>query len=172
MGAALVTRVGDLEIDQDVEFQEREWVVQRVAWVVMLVIIVAGLSGLFGAGPLSAATAGESDDPLAVEYQRFVRHDGRTTVTVRVGGGQSAEDQVEVWVATDYLDGFEIRGVSPEPEEVRSEGGGLIYEFAVGDPTQRVEVTFSLQPRRMGRLTGEIGVPGGQTVTFGQLSYP
>lgn len=167
-----MNRVGDLEIDQDLAFQAREWRLQRVAWSVMGLIIVAAMLGLFGTGPLSAATAGDAEGSLAVEYQRFVRHDGRTTVTVLVGEGQAVGDQVEVWVAADYLDGFEVRGVSPEPEEVRSEGGGLIYEFAVGDPTQRVEVTFSLQPRRMGRLTGEIGVPGGQTVTFGQLSYP
>ena len=167
-----MNRVGDLEIDQDMAFQERGWRLQRAAWVAMLLVIVAALLGLFGTGPLSAATAGDDDGPLAVEYQRFVRHDGRTTVTVFVGGGQAAGDQVEFAISADYLDGVEVMGISPEPEDVRVTGDRQVYVFAVEDPAQPIEVAFSLKPREMGRLSGEVGVPGGQTVTFDQFSYP
>ena len=64
-------RVGDLEISQDLTFQRRSWIVQRVGWVMLALLILAALGGLFGPGPLSRARAGPHDGPLWVEYQRF-----------------------------------------------------------------------------------------------------
>jgi hypothetical protein len=168
----IMKRIGDLELDQDLMFQEREWTIQRIGWVTMMLIIVAALLGLFGTGPLSAATAGDAAGPIAVEYQRFVRHDGRTTLKIRVDSRQGAEGQAEVWLAADYVDGVEIQHVSPEPQEVRADGDRQIYVFAVADPARPVEVSFSLKPRRIGRLPGEAGIPDGTEVTFNQISYP
>jgi hypothetical protein len=48
---AEVQRHGDLEIQEDLPFQRREWLVERVAWGVMALLIVAALLGLFGTGP-------------------------------------------------------------------------------------------------------------------------
>lgn len=171
-GMGLMKRVGDLEIDEDLTFQEREWTVQRIGWVTMMLVIVAALLGLFGTGPLSAATAGDAAGPLSVEYQRFVRHDGRTTLTMRVESTQGDEGEAEVWLAADYVRGVEVQHISPEPQEVRADGDRYVYVFAVADPAEPVEVSFSLKPRQIGRLSGEAGIPGGSLVTFNQISYP
>ncbi len=48
-----VQRVGDLEVAQDRTFQRRSWTIQRVGWVVMLLVAAAALAGLTGSGPLS-----------------------------------------------------------------------------------------------------------------------
>jgi uncharacterized membrane protein YcaP (DUF421 family) len=40
-----------LQIDQDLEFQRREWRLQHVAWWGLTAFVVAGLAGLFGVGP-------------------------------------------------------------------------------------------------------------------------
>ncbi|HEU4345558.1 MAG TPA: hypothetical protein VFU31_28750, partial [Candidatus Binatia bacterium] len=48
-----------LEIEEDLRFQERAWVVQRVGWGVMLLVIVATAAGMFGEGALSSATVGD-----------------------------------------------------------------------------------------------------------------
>lgn len=45
-----VKDVRDLESEENLAFQERQWVVQRVAWVVVLALLVAGLLGLLGPG--------------------------------------------------------------------------------------------------------------------------
>lgn len=36
-------RVGDLEINQDLDYQQRAWVIQRIAWVVIALVTLAGL---------------------------------------------------------------------------------------------------------------------------------
>lgn len=54
-------RIGDLEISQDLEFQKRSWTIQRVGWVVIALLILAGLLGVFGKGIAADATAGEEN---------------------------------------------------------------------------------------------------------------
>jgi hypothetical protein len=44
------------QIDEDLNFQRREWKIQRAGWVTMALVIIAALLGVFGAGPLSSAT--------------------------------------------------------------------------------------------------------------------
>ena len=57
-------RVGDLEISPDLNFQRRSWAMQRFAWVVLALFILAALLGLFGPGPLSQTRAEQQDSPL------------------------------------------------------------------------------------------------------------
>ena len=61
----------ELEFEQDLSFQRREWSIQRAGWLVMATIVIAGLIGLFGAGPLSSANA--EAGPLQLQYSRFER---------------------------------------------------------------------------------------------------
>lgn len=66
-------RVGDLELDQDIDFQRRSWAVQRVGWGVMALVALAALLGLFGPGPINNAITGSKEAPLWLEYKRFGR---------------------------------------------------------------------------------------------------
>ena len=61
------------------------WALQRIGWAVMALVVLVGLVGLFGTGPLSRATAGEEEAPLFVEeYERFARFMLPTTLRVRL----------------------------------------------------------------------------------------
>ena len=62
-----------LQIDENLQFQQREWRTSRAAWIVLLLTMAAMALGLFGNGPLSEARAGEPGDALWVEYSRFGR---------------------------------------------------------------------------------------------------
>ena len=57
-----------LQINEDIEFQKKEWNWARLGWVLMLIIALAGLLGLFGQGPLSKSTARAGG--IEVEYER------------------------------------------------------------------------------------------------------
>lgn len=165
-------RVGDLDIAEDPGFQRKEWTIQRVGWVVMLLIVVLALLGLFGTGPLSSASEEADGGALAVEYQRFVRHDGRSTLSFEVDGSLATDNQIELWIAQDYLAEVEVQSVSPEPAETRGAGNRTIFVFTIDDPGAPLEVSFSLKPQEMGRYPGKAGVTDGPTVTFDQISYP
>ncbi len=168
----MAERIGSLEIDQNLRFQERSWTVQRLGWIGMMLLIVLALAGLFGTGPLSTATAGDPHGPISVDYQRFVRHDGRASLTIRVSSDQISGNEAEVWLDAAYVDSFQIQQITPQPDEVRSGEERLIYVFAVEDASQPFQVSFSLSPQHIGRVSGEAGIVGGPSESFDQLSYP
>lgn len=164
--------IGELEIDQDLGFQKREWIVERVSWFVGLAILILGLLGLFGTGPISSATAGSSDDPISIEYQRFVRHGGEMSLTMTVSPDQVQEDQVEIWISATILDKINLQQFSQEPDEIRNEGDRTVFAFLTGDASGPVTITVTMRSQVFGRIAGDIGIVDGSQVSISQLSYP
>jgi hypothetical protein len=161
-----------LEIDQDLDFQRKEWRVERIAWAALTIIVLLALLGLFGTGPLSSATASSDDDGLVLDYERFVRHDGEASLDIQVSPDQVSEGEIELWISTAYLDKVRIESISPQPDEVRGEGDRQVYVFLAEAPNAPVSITFNLSPDRMGRYSGEMGIVDGPAISFTQLSYP
>jgi hypothetical protein len=162
--------VGDLERDRDLRFQRREWAVQRAGWLVMLAIVLAALSGLFGNGPLSTATAEVA--PLQLQYTRFERRHAPTELKVSVASSAVSQDQVEVWVSSDYLDRIEITSIVPEPEEVSETDDRVIYRFNIDEQTPAPRILIALEHDDPGLTTGRIGIVDGPELAFWQLVYP
>jgi hypothetical protein len=165
-------RVGDLEVYQDLRFQEREWTVQRVGWALMLLVILLALLGLFGTGPISTGSAEADDGAIAAGYERFVRHDGRTTLTLEVDGSQAQDGEIQVWVSRDYIDAMQVEQIAPSPSDTVAADDRLVYTFPIDDPSSTLTVAFSLAPQDMLRLSGEAGIPDGPTISWNQFSYP
>lgn len=167
-----VKRVGDIEVDQDLAFQRREWRFERAGWVLIGLVVVLAALGLFGSGPLSSATAGSDDAGLTVAYQRFVRHTGEGEVTIRIDARHARDGQVEVQIDGTYLAGLQVRSVHPEPVEVRAGPDGLTYLFALGEDATELEVSLDFRPQEIGRIHGEVTLADGTAVAFSQFSYP
>jgi hypothetical protein len=165
-------RVGSLDIGQDLDFQRKEWRVQRIGWVVMALIALAGLVGLTGNGVLARATAGDLAGPLRLEYSRFDRMQSPSTLEVQIAGDAVNGEQIELWVARDYIQGVLIEKIVPEPQEVRGAADGLRYVFAVDEPGQPVTVSFDLRHTSFGAKSGRVALADGPALEFGQLVYP
>ena len=166
-----VKRIGDLEIDQDLDFQHREWRLQQLMWVVVVVLLVLALAGLFGGGPLGRTTVTASDGSLAVDLHRFVRHDGRASLTFEVDGARTSGGHIELWLSQDFLANVQIEHVSPPPQSARDDNGRLIYTFEMATGSDTLNATFSYRPQHIGRLSGEAG-SGDISVSLDQVSYP
>ena len=155
-----------LQIDQHEAFQRRQLLVARIAVACFAVIIVLGLLGVFGSGPLSHATVRSDDGALTVDYQRFVRFKERTDVEIALRGGDGA---AQVMVDRAFLDGFEVGGVLPEPDRESERGGQLVFTYADQAPET---IRISMSPRTVGIRRGRVSVDGGGAVSFRQLVYP
>lgn len=162
--------VGDLERDRDLHFQRREWTVQRAGWLVMLAIVLAALIGLFGGGPLSTATA--KVEPLQLQYTRFERRHAPTKLEVSVASGAVSQDQVEIWLSSDYLARIEITSIVPEPEEVSETNDRVIYRFNIDDQTRAPRILMTLEHDEPGLTTCRIGMVDGPELAFWQVIYP
>src|SRR5688572_30405360 len=139
-----IKRLGDLQIDEDMEFEKKNWRVERISWVLLGLFILAGLAGLFGTGPLSYRTAGNRADDLWIEYPRISRNDSPEELRVHLGSGAGAGSQVRLALDRRYVESFQIEDIEPEPLAVEARKDELIYYFQRQGP-EETTVTFHLK---------------------------
>jgi protein-L-isoaspartate(D-aspartate) O-methyltransferase len=157
-----------LEIPEDLAFQRREWAIQRVCWVVMGLLILAGLLGLLGPGPFSSTSVDGAT--ISVEHERFARYQTATSLIVEVRPGQ-ANGELRIWLDRSYLDNVHVESIVPEPGRVELGADAHTYVFHAAPGVKATVVTFYLKPERMGRLRGRAGM-GDEAIEFQQFVYP
>jgi hypothetical protein len=165
-----IERVGSLEIDQDLAFERREWAVQRLGWVIVLLMLVAGLAGLLGPGALSRVET--SAGPLTIAYERFVRKRAPTELHVTLGPGAAANGVAAIWFDQAYLSKIAIEHVVPEPLETEAAADGLIFRFSLANPEHASEIVFDVEPAEPGASRGRVGLVDGSDVVVDQFIYP
>jgi hypothetical protein len=163
-----VTEHKRLQLDDDNDFQRREWRVQRIGWLGLAAFVLAALLGVFGSGPLSHAVVRASG--LAVEYERFVRADAQSLLTIELPPSDTAS--TELRISRDYVDAVDITQMWPEPSISELREGDAVFLFERPAPARTpTTVTIEFKPRTMGRPTATLR-SGAATVTFTQLTYP
>jgi len=156
-------------IDEDLDFQQKMWRIQRAGWVVLALLMLVTVLGLFGGGPLSSAQALDSSGLLQVDYDRFVRMQSPQTLQVSLDEAAVHDQQASVWVSQAFLDRVRVERIQPQPERVTAQDGGQIYQFSVRGPLQ---VTYDLQAKGPGVYRVELGLPGAEPAAFTQVVYP
>jgi hypothetical protein len=161
----------ELEIDEDIVIENRSWTAERVAWVLMAILLLAVLLGFSGNGGLKGINkriAGSQATGIEVEYDRYLRREAPTEIKVTLYA-PAAETAKELQFSNDFYDKVQVEQVIPEPTEVSTHENGITYKFA-GTATI-MPITFYLQPKHMG--TQEIQVQAGErSVSFSQFVYP
>jgi protein-L-isoaspartate(D-aspartate) O-methyltransferase len=155
------------QIAEDPKFDRIQWRVERVAWVLMgLVILLALLGFLGGGGPLTRAT--ESAGDAEVRYNRMIRFQGLTRVELSVpASGQDAR----ITFNEPFLADMQVEGVHPEPESVEAGSDQVTYVFQLGEGEESADVTFTLRPERIGVHSADIEA-GSSTLSFWQFALP
>jgi hypothetical protein len=157
---------GTLEIEEDLDFQRKEWTFQRVGVTLLFLFVIGALLGLTGMGGLFArGEASDASGAVHVEYERFVRRGSSSRITAHF---HSTPGAVRFWVGTSYLERVDIDSVVPEPENVSVEANRHVYVIRAGSPD--VSVTVNVKHGQAGTLHGEIGLVDGPSVRFSQLS--
>lgn len=165
-------RVGDLEISQNLPFQRREWLVQRIGWVVIAVLLVAAMLGFFGPGPLSKTTASGGAGALSIEYYRFWRMASPMPLRIRIQPIANGQEEISMWISREYLEAMRVESVTPEPERVEAATDHFVYVFKLKDASSAATVMFDLEPARMGKVSGEIKVNHSAATNIGHFIYP
>jgi hypothetical protein len=165
-------RVGDLEIEHDMDFQRREWKIQRAGWAFMVLVIIAALLGLLGHGPLSRTSASDPDGVLTVEYERFVHYHKPLTLRFHISGTATNKDDLRLWVDRSYLDALDIHSITPEPERVEAGVDRHLFVFRVLDRDRPTGIVFHGEMDRVGSVQGAAGVADREPARFRQFVYP
>ena len=157
---------GGLQIDEDPEFQRKEWLAQWIGLVLLGVFVITAALGLTGAGGfLSKGAAGEGT-VLFVEYERIVRRGAHSTIQLHV---RRRSPEVRFWLSSSYLEHVTIAGVFPGPELISEEPGRFVY--TVKGLSQDALVTLDVAHRSFGRIEAEVGLADGPSVRFTQWAW-
>jgi len=154
-----------LEIEEDLEFQQREWHAQRVAWIGLALLAISAVFGLFGTGPLSDSIVGT--DGLELRYERFGRFERLTRLRFELGG--EGHETTRLSIGRAYLDAVQIEHITPAPAKVEARPDRLVYEFPRQGPAA---ITFYVKPDTFGLISGEAQVEHAAPLTFKQFIYP
>jgi hypothetical protein len=164
-------RVGDLELEQDLAFQRREWFVQRAGWWGLSLFVLAAALGLFGNGLLSHARAGEQGASLWVEYERFVRVGAMDRLLVHLGPKPADADTREVRFNRAYFEDLRVERITPEPERTLVGDHQVTLVFDARALPGISTLIIDAHPVTIGRHVAQITTGREMPLTFSQFAY-
>jgi hypothetical protein len=173
-GSPAVTR-RELEIEEDLAFQRRQWRFERMGALALLLFLVAAALGLFGPGAFATGRVVAAGRALELEYPRFARMQTPLRLRVSVRPAELAGGELRVWLSSEYLERVTLAHVTPEPLRTELDADGVTYVFAWGG-AHGTGVTgalgFELEAGGPGRIRGRIGTRAEDAVEFAHLVYP
>lgn len=160
---------GPLQLDSDDAFTRREFTAESVGWLLLGLLLVAGMLGALGSGPLSSARAVSSSGRMTLDYQRITHQEADDHIVVEIVGGTD-QGTITVQVGGDWLDDLDLRQVTPQPSEERAtpEGVDLTIAVSAGGP---VRIVLSFRTRALGPTQGVLRA-GGEEIRFTQFVLP
>lgn len=161
---------GKIAVGEDLEFQRRWWRFEKIVWTFFILILIADLSGVLGRGPLANAKLGTADGVLTVKYERVLRENTASIVTVLPKASVVQDGKLRLFVSDSILKQLGAQRIIPQPEVSAVGGGGVTYTFpASGDP---MTIQFELKPSFIGSHRFRIGIPGGESVQASSIVLP
>lgn len=155
-----------LQLDEDMNFQERAWRFERLGWLVVAGLLLLGVLGLFGGGLLSRGEARR--DGFSWQFPRFERATRLTTFEARV---PVSNGEARVRLDHAFLRAVNLRSVSPPPDAVSNANGAAEYRFRTSGTV--LTISFSASFERAGRVAGRVeAAPSGAALKFSTLVFP
>lgn len=162
-----------LQINDDMPLQRRTWIVERIGWIVMGILVLAALAGVFATGPASWAEAHDPSGQVRVEYERFQRHMAPFSLQVHIAPESVSGDTIAVRLNADLVNAIQVQKVVPEPQNAKATADGIAYTFAVLEPGKPAALHFSfLVSRTFGTVDARIGLSGRPPARFTIFVYP
>lgn len=161
-----------LEIQRDQRYLERIWKANKVAMVIMVLVLIAAMLGAFGSGPLDTAVAGSQGSSLWVEYQHFPHLQGPGQITIHLGAAAIHDRKARFWLNREYLQSVQLQQIVPTPSSVQVESKRLVYVYEVPGKSTRPTITIFFQAQQTGRVMGYVGLVRGRSLRFDQWVYP
>ncbi|GJE15169.1 hypothetical protein [Methylobacterium longum] len=138
----------DIEVEANQSFEVVWSRVQLVLQWLIGIIVCAGLLGVFGDGWLSTTTRAFPSVPLSITYQRLLRANAPSDLTLAITGRLPGE-ALELSVGSELLDRGSIGSTQPGAADVSTTAQGVTYRFRLG-PDHAGHVMLKLSLRQPG----------------------
>jgi hypothetical protein len=167
-----VNRTDDIEAGCDPCFEQRWWRIERVCWVVMSVLLLGGVAGAFGNGPLSKSTVHPPGGQVEVRYARLARRETPALLELRFDKQPVAVGKVRVRLNRELVHRLRIKEIIPAPQATEPMADGARFTFTTDPTSDSSAVVFVQDPSTPGIVEGEVTVDGADPVRFRQFVYP
>lgn len=157
--------------ERDPGRRRREWRLERLGWLVMALVVAAGLLGAFGGGLLSRGEA-RGPDGLVLEYARLARMEAPEELRLLLPAPVSP---ATLRISSAFLLRARLVEVDPPPLEVRVRADERELLFGVerrGAPIGAFPVVLRVQYAAIGTARGWVAADGGARVPFAVFVYP
>jgi hypothetical protein len=167
-----VRRIGDLDLNQDLDHERRESRAQSIGWAIIALLLCSALAGLFGNGVLSSRVAGQQESGLRVEYERFERRHSESRLRVHIDPTAASDGMVRLWISRGFLDRVSVDRIEPEPRDRILASDGIVYTFPMSSRPDASGVTLLFSADKVGPLRASLGLENGPELHLWQFVYP
>jgi hypothetical protein len=151
-------------------FQRRSWRVERLGWLAMLGLVLAGLLGAFGgSGWLAGATATTPDGALRITYDRAQRNMLPTVFRIEALR-PLPEGRLQLRLGESLPAHWRVRSLLPSPAESRSDARGLVLTLQAAGPGPAL--ALEAEPEGAGIFRLAIGLANGPPAILRILVWP
>jgi hypothetical protein len=162
-----------LEVGADDDWEERWPRLQRIAWMAIAIILLLGIGGLFGRGPVDHATAAAPDGAFTVDYEPVVRFRTSSVITLHFSP-ELADDNsvVSIQGNRNLLAPPQILRSTPQPQVWKAGPDGPVMEFRVSRSDAEATIALDVEPGAVGFYLVEFAATNLKPVSLHQLVLP
>jgi hypothetical protein len=162
-----------LEVGADDDWEERWARWQRISWAAMAVVLLLGIVGFFGRGPVDHATAIAAKGLFRVGYEPVIRFRTPTVLTLHISPELAGENSVvSIRSNASLLTALQIRHADPQPQAWDAAADGPTRQFHVSSPGTEVTVDLEVEPAAIGLFSVEFTAGNLPAVSLHQLVLP
>jgi hypothetical protein len=143
-----------LEIHENMPHHERAWRVKRVAWSVIAIVILCGLFGIFGAGPVAHRIVRANG--FEVRYDAIARCNAPCDFKIVVPPG---DGDLRLSMNADFLNKVDLERADPTPLQCQLDGDRHTFVFKRSNSKQAGTLFISFRPNTPGRTRAQLEVP-------------
>lgn len=149
-GASMEKLKTSLDLEDEIRLHETGWAIQRIGWVIILLLLVAAALGIFGTGMLSQTQVDQTGHTII--FEKFARYEAPMQLTVHA---KSKNNNIEIRLPEIYFESIELDKIVPEPHETDLAQGNVVFTFQSKD---RSAIKFYLTPEKTGQVKVHIQV--------------
>jgi len=149
-------------------FHRREWLAQRIGWVVLAGLLIAACAGYLGNGPLTHRIVATENGVLKID--RFAHRDGPTQWIIQTTSNSAARSDLALQVSSSLLERIKIESITPAPQDQAATANGVLFTFHSLDP--QTQIVFHIEPQYVGWAEGELQLNDSPPATIKQFVYP
>lgn len=160
------------ELDEaDPRERRRSRMVHYIGTGLFVLVLLAGLIGLVGKGPLSKAHGSSADGNLSVDYYRFIRYQGPVETTLSIDRDATRDGSVQLSLSRDFIEKIELRRIEPEPES--QSAGDEFFTYTIRVKTNApAKIYLRYEANHFGSLVYRVRVGRDSQVGLAHFAFP